>query len=380
MWAKYWSKGGNTRIISVPGNQSWFPGTFFMEKVGTMASIVLKNIDVTFKNKAQTVNAVKNVSLEVEQGDIYGIIGYSGAGKSTLVRVINLLQRPTNGTVIVENQELTKLKPQELRQVRKKIGMIFQHFNLMKSRTVAGNIAYPLLATGLSKAEINAKVTHLLELVDLSEYRDAYPGQLSGGQKQRVAIARALANDPQVLISDEATSALDPKTTKSILELLKKVNEQLKITIVLITHEMQVVKEICHNVAVMEQGQIIERGPVREVFINPKTALAKDFIETSVNIKKALERIEAKNSEWSSEKRLFLLQFAGEETEDGAISRISKQTGVDISILFADMDELDGITIGYTIIKVSGEKAAIEVAYKSFKAAKIKVETLKWGG
>ena len=348
-----------------------------MEKVGTMASIVLKNIDVTFKNKAQTVNAVKNVSLEVEQGDIYGIIGYSGAGKSTLVRVINLLQRPTNGTVIVENQELTKLKPQELRQVRKKIGMIFQHFNLMKSRTVAGNIAYPLLATGLSKAEINAKVTHLLELVDLSEYRDAYPGQLSGGQKQRVAIARALANDPQVLISDEATSALDPKTTKSILELLKKVNEQLKITIVLITHEMQVVKEICHNVAVMEQGQIIERGPVREVFINPKTALAKDFIETSVNIKKALERIEAKNSEWSSEKRLFLLQFAGEETEDGAISRISKQTGVDISILFADMDELDGITIGYTIIKVSGEKAAIEVAYKSFKAAKIKVETLK---
>lgn len=220
-----------------------------------MASIVLKNIDVTFKNKTQTVNAVKNVSLEVEQGDIYGIIGYSGAGKSTLVRVINLLQRPTNGTVIVENQELTKLKPQELRQVRKKIGMIFQHFNLMKSRTVAGNIAYPLLATGLSKAEINAKVTHLLELVDLSEYRDAYPGQLSGGQKQRVAIARALANDPQVLISDEATSALDPKTTKSILELLKKVNEQLKITIVLITHEMQVVKEICHNVAVMEQGQ-----------------------------------------------------------------------------------------------------------------------------
>ncbi|MDO4456529.1 MAG: NIL domain-containing protein, partial [Ligilactobacillus agilis] len=200
---------------------------------------------------------------------------------------------------------------------------------------------------------------------------------LSGGQKQRVAIARALANDPQVLISDEATSALDPKTTKSILELLKKVNEQLKITIVLITHEMQVVKEICHNVAVMEQGQIIERGPVREVFINPKTALAKDFIETSVNIKKALERIEAKNSEWNSEKRLFLLQFAGEETEDGAISRISKQTGVDISILFADMDELDGITIGYTIIKVSGEKAAIEAAYNSFKEAKIKVETLK---
>lgn len=342
-----------------------------------MASIVLKNIDVNFKNKAQTVNAVKNVSLEVEQGDIYGIIGYSGAGKSTLVRVINLLQRPTNGTVIVENQELTKLKPQELRQVRKKIGMIFQHFNLMKSRTVAGNIAYPLLATGLSKAEINAKVTHLLELVDLSEYRDAYPSQLSGGQKQRVAIARALANDPQVLISDEATSALDPKTTKSILELLKKVNEQLKITIVLITHEMQVVKEICHNVAVMEQGQIIERGPVREVFINPKTALAKDFIETSVNIKKALERIQAKHSEWNSEKRLFLLQFAGEVTEDGAISRISKQTGVDISILFADMDELDGITIGYTIIKVSGEKAAIEASYNSFKEAKIKVETLK---
>lgn len=339
--------------------------------------IELKDVVVDFYHDRQLRRALDHVDLTVCTGEIFGIVGYSGAGKSTLVRLINYLQQPSSGEIIVNDQNLATLNNQGLQKARQKIGMIFQHFNLMKSRTVAGNIAYPLLATGLSKAEINAKVTHLLELVDLSKYRDAYPSQLSGGQKQRVAIARALANDPQVLISDEATSALDPKTTKSILELLKKVNEQLKITIVLITHEMQVVKEICHNVAVMEQGQIIERGPVREVFINPKTALAKDFIETSVNIKKALERIEAKNSEWNSEKRLFLLQFAGEETEDGAISRISKQTGVDISILFADMDELDGITIGYTIIKVSGEKAAIEAAYNSFKEAKIKVETLK---
>ena len=225
--------------------------------------IELKNIDVTFQQSGKTVEAVKQVNITIEDGDIYGIIGYSGAGKSTLVRTINLLQRPTNGTVTVSGVELTSLKEAQLRDARKKIGMIFQHFNLMNTLSVFDNVAFPLKRSGLSKAEIKEKVESLLHLVGLEDKITSYPRQLSGGQKQRVAIARALANDPDVLLCDEATSALDPKTTESILELLKKVNEQLGITIVIITHEMQVVKEICNKVAVMEQGLITEQESLR---------------------------------------------------------------------------------------------------------------------
>ena len=216
----------------------------------------LRDIDVVFHDEDRVVTAVKDVNLDVEKGEIYGIVGYSGAGKSTLVRTINLLQIPTTGTVPVNGQELMSLNARELRQARKKIGMIFQHFNLMESRTIFENVAYPLRGSGLNKKEKAAKVAELLSLVGLKEKTDAYPNQLSGGQKQRVAIARALANDPDILLCDEATSALDPKTTSSILDLLRELNEKLGLTIVIITHEMSVVKDLCHKVAVMENGQI----------------------------------------------------------------------------------------------------------------------------
>ena len=232
--------------------------------------IELTHVSKDFGRGGRQVHAVRDVTLSVEKGEIFGIIGFSGAGKSTLVRCINLLERPTAGRVTVDGRELTALNARELRGARKKIGMIFQHFNLMPSRTDAGNVAFPLYGSGLSKKEIAQRVSELLSLVGISDKADAYPGTLSGGQKQRVAIARALANKPSVLLCDEATSALDPQTTRSILRLLKDLNKTLGITIVLITHEMSVVREICDRVAVMEQGSIAEQGEVFDVFAAPQ--------------------------------------------------------------------------------------------------------------
>ncbi|WP_242865413.1 ATP-binding cassette domain-containing protein, partial [Weissella sp. DD23] len=246
-----------------------------------MAVISLTDINVTFKQKNREIVAVQNESITIEKGDIYGIVGYSGAGKSTLVRTINLLQRPTSGSVLVNGTEMTSLKPAQLRDERKKIGMIFQHFNLMSELTVFGNVVQPLKHAKMSKADKAKKVNDLLDLVGLADRAGNYPAQLSGGQKQRVAIARALANDPEILISDEATSALDPKTTNQILALLKKLNQELGLTIVLITHEMQAVKEAANKVAVMENGVIIERGSLLEIFTNPQKQLTKDFINTA---------------------------------------------------------------------------------------------------
>ena len=257
--------------------------------------IQLKNISKSFISKNVKVDAVKNVDLTIVEGEIFGIIGFSGAGKSTLVRCINLLERPTKGDVIVNNKNLMKLSEKELRNERKKIGMIFQHFNLMKSRTVYENISYPLRGTNLNKDQINDKVRSLLKLVDLEDKADAYPSQLSGGQKQRVAIARALSNDPKVLLCDESTSALDPQTTKSILNLLKEVNRKFGITIVIITHEMQVVKEICHRVAVMENGEIVEEGDMFDIFALPKKEITKDFINTTSSLSKIYDLIEEKS-------------------------------------------------------------------------------------
>ena len=237
--------------------------------------IRLENVSKTFTDSNKEVHAVNNVSLTINDGDIFGIIGFSGAGKSTLVRCINLLEKPTEGKVFVDDAEITALSGKELRKARKKIGMIFQHFNLMPSRTIFGNVAYPLRGSGLSKEEIKEKVHHLLELVGISEKENAFPSQLSGGQKQRVAIARALANDPGILLCDEATSALDPQTTKSILKLLQQLNQTLGITVVVITHEMAVVKEICNRVAVMDHGDVVEEGEVFHVFASPKEPLVR---------------------------------------------------------------------------------------------------------
>ena len=254
--------------------------------------IELTHISKNFASGGRTVHAVQDVSLSIGKGEIFGIIGFSGAGKSTLVRCINLLERPTSGSVTVDGKEMTALSARELRQARKKIGMIFQHFNLMPSRTVFGNVAYPLRGSGLSREQIADKVHRLLELVGIGDKAEAYPKQLSGGQKQRVAIARALANDPNVLLCDEATSALDPQTTKAILRLLKDLNEKLGITVVIITHQMAVVKEICDRVAVMEHGRVVEQGEVFNVFADPRQEITRSFIHTTSNLRKIEELIE----------------------------------------------------------------------------------------
>ncbi|SYW20585.1 methionine ABC transporter ATP-binding protein [Oenococcus oeni] len=324
--------------------------------------IDLKNITVLFKNQRKEVRAVDNVNLAVERGDIFGIIGYSGAGKSTLVRTINLLQKPTNGSVIVNGIDIKKIDEKNLRVVRHKIGMIFQHFNLMSSRSVLGNIEYPLLDQKINRKKRQQRALELLKLVGLQEYVSAYPSQLSGGQKQRVAIARALANNPEILISDESTSALDPKTTESILELLKDLNKKLNLTIVLITHEMQVIKSICHNVAVMESGKIIEEGKVTDIFIDPSREVTQDFVDTSTNVKNAIKRI-IKNTKFKIpgiNQELVYLKFVGQSANEGIISKIVKKFRISFNILFANVDQVDGEDIGHMIITFSGEDSLIK--------------------
>ena len=328
--------------------------------------IKLENIDVTFKQGVKVVNAVKNVSLHVEPGDIYGIIGYSGAGKSTLVRTINLLQRPTKGNVVVNGVNLLKLKPKGLRAARKKIGMIFQHFNLMNTLSVFDNVAFPLKKSGKTKSEIEDKV-------------NSYPRQLSGGQKQRVAIARALANDPDVLLCDEATSALDPKTTYSILELLQKVNVQLGITIVIITHEMQVVKEICNKVAVMEEGEVIEQGSVLEIFTNPERDLTKDFIDTATHINQGIETVLSHEQLLNLQEGDYLVKisFVGASTGEPLITKLSTQFQVAANILFANVEIIQDTPVGTLLVGLSGEKSGIENALSYIKEQGVSVDVLE---
>ena len=341
--------------------------------------IKLENIDVTFKQGAKVVNAVKNVSLDVESGDIYGIIGYSGAGKSTLVRTINLLQRPTKGNVVVNGVDLLQLKPKGLRAARKKIGMIFQHFNLMNTLTVFDNVAFPLKKSGKTKSEIEQKVLSLLELVGLEDKVNSYPRQLSGGQKQRVAIARALANDPDVLLCDEATSALDPKTTYSILELLQKVNVQLGITIVIITHEMQVVKEICNKVAVMEEGEVIEKGSVLEIFTNPERDLTKDFIDTATHINQGIETVLSHEQLLNLQEGDYLVKisFVGASTGEPLITKLSTQFQVAANILFANVEIIQDTPVGTLLVGLSGEKSGIENALSYIKEQGVSVDVLE---
>ena len=307
--------------------------------------IKLENIDVTFTQGKKVVKAVRNVSVNVEDGDIYGIIGYSGAGKSTLVRTINLLQRPTSGNVEVNGVDLLKLKPNELRDARKKIGMIFQHFNLMNTLSV-------------------------------------FPNELSGGEQQRVAIARALANDPDVLLCDEATSALDPKTTYSILELLKKVNEQLGITIVIITHEMQVVKEICNKVAVMEDGEVIEQGTVLDIFTNPQRNLTKDFIDTATHINQGIETVLSHEQLLNLKDGDYLVKisFVGASTGEPLITKLSTQFQVAANILFANVEIIQETPVGTLLVGLSGEQESIENALSYIKGQGVSVEVLEEKG
>ena len=341
--------------------------------------IQLEHISKSFVTASGTVHAVQDVNLQIGEGEIFGIIGFSGAGKSTLVRCINLLERPTEGRVIVDGEDLTAMDLKKLREVRKKIGMIFQHFNLMRSRTVFQNIAFPLKKSGLSKAEKEKKIESLLELVGLSDKKDAYPSQLSGGQKQRVAIARALANDPKVLLCDEATSALDPQTTQSILKLLKQVNETLGITIVLITHEMAVVKDICDRVAIMEQGRVVEEGDSVSVFSHPKEAMTKDFIDTASNLGKIHDLIAEGHSltEIQPGEQMVLLTYSGSNAGQPLISALAEKFSVSANIIYGNIDYLKGKPLGKLVVTLSGEKEAMDQAIDYIRSLGVEMEVMK---
>lgn len=341
--------------------------------------IRLENVSKTFTDSNKEVHAVNNVSLTINDGDIFGIIGFSGAGKSTLVRCINLLEKPTDGKVFVDDAEITALSGKELRKARKKIGMIFQHFNLMPSRTIFGNVAYPLRGSGLSKEEIKEKVHHLLELVGISEKENAFPSQLSGGQKQRVAIARALANDPNILLCDEATSALDPQTTKSILKLLQQLNQTLGITVVVITHEMAVVKEICNRVAVMDHGDVVEEGEVFHVFASPKEPLTRSFIKTTSNLQKIEELIAADSPVVATKKGELIvrLSYVEKNTSEPLISTVTRKFGIILNIVFADVEIVQNAPIGGTVAIVSGESSRIDEALQYLRDKNVGVEVIK---
>ncbi len=341
--------------------------------------IELRHISKDFGTGEHAVHAVQDVSLTVETGEIFGIIGFSGAGKSTLVRCINLLERPTSGEVLLDGQELTALPPKQLRQTRKKIGMIFQHFNLMPSRTVAGNVAYPLRGSGLSREQIAAKVQSLLELVGIGNKADAFPSQLSGGQKQRVAIARALANDPSVLLCDEATSALDPQTTKAILHLLRDLNAKLGLTIVLITHEMAVVREICHRVAVMEHGRVAEQGEVFNVFVDPRQDITRSFIQTTSNLQKVEELIAADSpvTRLKPGELIIRLSYVQRNAAEPLISVVTKLFDVSLNIIFADINIVQDAPIGGTVAIISGERSHITKAIEYFIDKNVGVEVIK---
>ena len=341
--------------------------------------IELKHVTKTFSSSGSSVHAVKDVSLSIADGEVFGIIGFSGAGKSTLVRCINLLERPESGEVLIDGTDLTKLPEKELREFRKKIGMIFQHFNLMPSRTVYNNIGFALRHSGLSKEEKDKKILSLLELVDLQDKKDAYPSQLSGGQKQRVAIARALANDPRILLCDEATSALDPQTTKSILKLLESVNKKLGITMIIITHQMEVVKDICDKVAVMEHGSVVEEGETIEVFSHPRKPVTKSFIETAGSIGKIYDLIaeDSPITRLAPGQKMYLLTYSTDTTREAIISYVSRTYDVDASVSFGNVEVLKDKPLGKLVVIFSGEEENIEKAFKYMQDAGIETEELK---
>lgn len=342
--------------------------------------IELKGINKVFKDKNQNeFYAAKDVNLKINDGEIFGIIGFSGAGKSTVVRCINLLGRPTSGQVIVNEKNLLELSAKELREERKKIGMIFQHFNLMPSRTVFENIAFPLKHSGLSKKQVQEKVRELLTLVELADKESQYPSQLSGGQKQRVAIARALANNPKILLCDEATSALDPTTTKQILSLLKKLRDKLNLTIVIITHQINVVKDICDKVAVMEHGKVVETGDVFDIFANPKDEVTKRFIHSTTNLQK-IEELISENSnvvQLKKGEKIIRLSYLQKNVSEPLISTVSSKFGVVLNIIFADIEIVQGAPVGGTVAIFSGENQNIQNALGWLKEKNVGIEILK---
>ncbi len=339
--------------------------------------ITLTGLQKIYRGESGAVKALDNVSLTIKQGEIYGIIGKSGAGKSTLIRCINLLERPTAGQVLVAGQDMTALSEAELRTARKSIGMIFQHFNLLSSRTVLENVAFPLEIAGVSRAEREQKVLPLLELVGLSDKRDVYPAQLSGGQKQRVGIARALASQPKVLLCDEATSALDPQTTESILALLKDINKKLGLTIVLITHEMHVIKAICDQVAVIEGGHLVETGKVFDVFTKPQSATAREFIKAVIN-NKLPDVLTAALSEQPEpgSNVVIRLSFFGAATNEPVIAGLIRRFAVDVNIISGNIDHLQDIPYGTLLIELSGKPEDVQNALNYLQARDLGTEVI----
>lgn len=323
--------------------------------------IRFEHLSKTFQGKKQSFEALTDVSLEIEKGDIYGIIGYSGAGKSTLVRMINALETPTHGKVFVEGRDLSTYNKKELRSLQKRIGMIFQQFNLLESKTIYDNIALPLKLSKTPKAEIDKRVNELLEFVELSEKKFSYPNQLSGGQKQRVGIARALATNPSILLCDEATSALDPKTTDSILDLLKKVNEVFHITIVIITHEMNVIQKICNKVAVMDYGKVVEIGNVIDVFANPSSEIAKHFVRNLIRDTIPEQLVESIKND-TRNGRILRIKLQNTDSTEPLLYEINKHFDVETNILYSTINVIQGFVVGIMLVHFVGSDNEIDRA------------------
>ena len=324
------------------------------------------NISKTFKSKDSEVHALKNISLSVQKGDIFGVIGFSGAGKSTLVRMINALEKPTSGSIIVNDENVLELRGENLRGFRKNIGMIFQHFNLLQSHTVFQNIAIPLELEHWPKSKITARVNQLLKFVGLDEKANSFPNELSGGQKQRVGIARALTLNPEILLCDEATSALDPRTTDSILELLQKINKDLNVTILMITHQMNVIQKVCNKVAVLEKGELGESGNVIDVFGNPQKETTKGFIRTVIN-DQLPESVKSYLRDYDKPQKVVRLRFDGKNADNPIMSLAIKETGVNISILYGTVTELEGKVVGFQTVQITGEEKQLAAAETFFK-------------
>ena len=333
--------------------------------------IVFNQIEKSYQVGGKAVPALHPTSFAIETGEVFGIVGHSGAGKSTLVRLINLLERPTGGSIKIDGEDVTHYNAAQLRAFRRNVGMIFQHFNLLSSKTVHDNIAFPMKLAGIySKTEIQQRVAELLELVSLSEHATKFPSQLSGGQKQRVGIARALACRPTILLCDEATSALDPQTTHSVLKLLADINRELGLTIVLITHEMDVVRRVCDRVAVMDAGRVVEMGPVSDVFLHPQHPTTRDFVFESDSV----DRTELQQNLKKAKGRILRLTFKGESTYDPLLGSVARKSGVDFSIISGRIDHIKETPYGQLTLALVGGDLAVAMA--ALEAADVHVEVM----
>ncbi|RJL70777.1 methionine ABC transporter ATP-binding protein [Acinetobacter radioresistens] len=334
--------------------------------------IEFKNISKHYQLKGQTIRALDQINLQIPDGSIFGIIGYSGAGKSTLIRLINLLERPDEGQVIIHQKDFTALDAHTLRQERANIGMIFQHFNLLQTKTVAANIEMPMRLLGYSKAEREKRLNELLDFIDLKHKRDAFPDELSGGQKQRVGIARALANHPKILLCDEATSALDPQTTQSVLQLLKKINKEQGITIIMVTHEMDVIESVCDYVAVMEHGKVIETGSTLDIFSQPQHPTTRTFIQTVLQQQLPVNILN--NLENQNHHSIYCLKFLGKSAQETVVQAVIKKFDLSLNILFANMTEIHGTVIGQMFIQLLGDPEVIQQAILFLENNGVQVE------